>query len=188
VIAVDPTDASVYVSGESFAAGDDYDIVTIKHTQPASGGPADLTNMQIVTGTVLNGTIDQLTASDDAYVHTRSGYDWTAIDMHHMELRVTALTTFADPSSIDLTIEDRIDVPSGRAQIRLRNWNSGAFDLVGTYAIGTAEEARSLVGIDAPNYVGAAGEIEISIKHIVNAPSLVFTFESFIDHVNINVR
>ena len=163
-------------------------VVIIRGQGSPTVETAMLTDFQVVTGTLLDGALPDLVDSDDSYLHTRSGYDSTAIDMHHMQMRVTALTTLAEPSSIALTIEDRINIPPGRAQIWMRNWNSGALDLVGTYAIGTTEEARSIDGIDATDYVGAAGEIEVSIKHIVNAPSVVFTFESFIDQIEIVVR
>ena len=72
-------------------------------------------------------------------------------------------------------------------KIRLRNWTTGSFDLVGSYTIGSTDEVISFDGIDAANYVDGAGGIEVSIKHIVGVPFLAYTFESFIDQVNILV-
>jgi len=188
VLAVDPNDSSVYVSGESFAPGDDFDIVTIKHTQPTSGGPADVVDVQIVTGTPLDGGLPELGFSDDAHLHTRSGFGATFVDLHHMELIIGASTTVSSPSALDLTIEDRIDQPTGTAQVRLHNWTTGNFDLVGSYAIGPSDAVQTIENIDATIYVDVTGAIEVSIKHIVFKPFLAFTFESFIDQVVIDVR
>ncbi len=163
-------------------------VVIMKGIGQPVGQTAPLTDLQVTTGTLLNGGLPELSGSDDSYVHTRSGFGQTFVDLHHMEMRVTATTTINNPTNIDLTIEDRIDQPAGQAQIRLRNWNNGVFDLVGSYAINQSEQARPIEGIDATQYVNATGQIEVSIKHIVFVPFLAFTFESFIDEVRIDVR
>ncbi len=73
-------------------------------------------------------------------------------------------------------------------QIRLRNWNTGELDLIGSAAIGDTDGVDEFLDIDATNYVNAQGEIETSIKHLVFVPFLAFQFESFIDQVAINIR
>ncbi len=87
-----------------------------------------------------------------------------------MELIVRAMTTVPAPTSLDLTIEDRIDQPTGTAQIRLRNWSTGNFEVVETYAINSTDAVHTSENIDATNYVDANGAIELSIKHIVFVP------------------
>ncbi len=154
----------------------------------ASGGPAVVVDFNIVTGTIIDGDLSNLETSDDTYLHTNSGFGRTLIDLHHMELSVAAVTTVPSPTTLDLAIESRIDQPAGTMQVRLRNWNTGQLDLVGSTAIGNTEDVDEFLGIDATNYVNAQGEIEASIKHLVFVPFLAFQFESFIDQVAINVR
>jgi len=187
VLGVGPA-GSVYVSGNSVTPGNDFDIATIKYVQPSSGTPAELTRFAIVTGSLLDGGLLDLGASDDAYVHTRSGFGSTFVDLHHMEMMVTAMTANGSPALIDLAIEDRIDQPAGTSQVRLRNWNTGQFVLVNSHAVGTSDNVVSIPDLDASVYVNASGEIDVSIKHIVFVPFLAFTFESFVDHVEIEVR
>ena len=105
-----------------------------------------------------------------------------------MEAQISAFTSVDDPASIDLTIESRIDEPAGTAQIRLLNHNTAQFDLVGQYALGDTDTIDTIPGIGASNYVGARGEIELRIKHIVFVPFLAFTFESWLDWVEIAVE
>ncbi len=58
---------------------------------------------------------------------------------------------------IDITIEDRIDQPSGTAQVRLRNWNTGQFEIVGSYPLGMSDAAHTFLDIDAANFVRQLG-------------------------------
>ena len=163
-------------------------VVIIKGQGEPTGETAVLTNVQIVTGALLGGGVPDLIVSDDAYLHTRSGFGQSFIDLHHMELHVSAATALDSPSSIGLTIEDRIDEPAGTAQVRLMNWSNGAFDLVGTHAVGTSDAVHVIQDIDATTYVDDQGGIDVSLKHIVFVPFVAFTFESWIDWLEITVR
>jgi hypothetical protein len=170
--------------GPWFYAG----VVIIDGKEQVSGGPAVVTGLDVTTGALLSGGIAELQASDDAAIRTRSGFGQTFIDLHHMEMVVHASTNVPAPSTLELMIEDRIDHPAGTAQIRLRNWNTGQFESVGSYPLGPSDAVHVLSNIDAANFVSGSGAIDVSIKHIVFVPFLAFTFESFIDHVQIDVR
>ena len=147
-----------------------------------------VTDVEVRTGSLLSGSVNELTGSDDTYVRTRSGFGSTLVDLHHMELAVFAITAIPSPTALNLTIEDHIDQPSGTAQVRLRNWVTGNLDIVGSYTLGPADQVHSFSDIDAANYVSGTGEIEVAIKHLVFKPYLAFTFESFIDDVRVEVR
>ena len=60
--------------------------------------------------------------------------------------------------------------------------------MVGSFAIGPTDSVSNIDGIDATDYVGPAGEIELRIKHLVFVPFFAFTFESWIDWVEITVQ
>jgi len=148
----------------------------------------ELTAVDVTTGTILDGGLDELTGSDDAYLHTRSGFGQTFIDLHNMTMTVSAATGVGSPATLDLTVESRIDEPSGTARVSLRNWSTGEFESVGTYSIGTTEEAVTISDIPAADYVNGSGEIDAQLRHVVFVPFLAFTFESFVDEVAIEVR
>jgi len=149
---------------------------------------ANLTGFAMITGTLLDGDVADLLTSDDSAVHTQSGFGQTLVDLHHMEMQVSAVTTDDSASSLDLRFESRIDEPAGTAQVRLLNHNTGQYQFVGQFSVGNTDGVDTIANVDATNYVGANGEIELRLKHIVFVPFLAFTFESFIDWVEIQVR
>jgi len=164
------------------------DMGAFEFQVPASG-VAELTGLQVLKGTIVGGTVDDLRVSDDAPLHTRSGFGSTLVDLHHMEMQISAVTTVDNPASLDLTIESRIDEPAGTAQVRLLNHNTQQYVLVGSHPLGSTDAIRTFENVDASNYVDPnTGELDLRIKHIVFVPFLAFTFDSFIDWVEIAVR
>jgi len=159
-----------------------------ENVPPAPINTAVLTDAQITTGTILDGDVSALEAADQTHLHTRSGYGGTLIDLHHMELIVQATTDVVDPVSMDVMVRSQLSDAGGTAYLRLRNWNTGALDLIGTYGTSTTQTANFFTDIDASEYVGVNGEIELSIKHIIHVPFLAYTFESFIDQVQVTVE
>ena len=151
---------------------------------------AGLTGVDVTTGVILEGDVAALESSDDVVLRTRSGFGASLIDLHKMEMTVSAASAVDSPVSLDLTIESRIDEPAGTETIRLRNWNTGEFDQISSHPVGMDEEARTFPGLDASNYINTsgAGEIEARVQHVVFVPFLAFTFESFIDLVEFAVQ
>ena len=160
-----------------------------------AGGAADpgseiaaLFDFQIIEGALLGGGLPELQSSDDSYLHTRSGFGETLIDLHHMEMKVLASTTINNPGTIDLTIETRIDDASGFSEIRLFNWNTRQYIMVGQHSLGLNDAVHLFAGLDANAYVSNLGEVDVKMKHIVFVPFLAYTFQSFIDQVEIAVN
>jgi len=189
LVAIDVLD-----SGEVWALGFGGFIFT--SGIPEGSTPAELTGVEVATGTLLEGGLPELDASDDAYVHTRSGFGQTFVDLHNMTMTISAVTSVQSPTTLDLTIESRIDEPAGTARVSLRNWSTGDFETVGSHSIGETETVETFPGLDAQLYVntsgggggGGGGEIDVQIKHIVIVPFFAFTFDSFVDHVEIAVE
>jgi len=166
----------------------DVGLDNISITTETGPSEAELTGVEVTTGTILGGGVAELAESDDQHLHTRSGFGRTLVDLHNMTMIVSAATDVGSPTTLDLTIEARIDEFSGTAQVSLRNWSTGEFDQVGSHNIGSREQSVEIPDIDAANYVSDSGEIEVRVKHIVFAPFLAFTFDSFIDEVQVDVE
>ena len=149
---------------------------------------ADLISFEIVTGSLLGGDLSDLIMSDDSYVQARSGFGLSLADLHKMELRAVAVTSNASPASLDISVESRIDEPSGTMRISLRNWNTNNFDPIGTAPVGNTDQTELIQGVGAADYVSDVGEIEVEVEHIVFVPFLAFTFESFVDAIEVTVR
>jgi len=149
---------------------------------------AHLLDLQVATGTLLAGGLDDLRDSDDAAVHTRSGFGETFADLHNMTMIVTAATDVADPVTLDLAVESRIDQPAGTQRLALRNWATGEFEQVNSAPVGPTDSVVHVEGINAADYINDAGEIDLRLRHIVFVPFLAFTFESAIDQVEVRVQ
>ena len=150
--------------------------------------PATLTDLEVVTGVLLDGDLPELASSDDTYVHTRSGIGATIADIHHSEMVVSAHTGVKAPILLDCTIESRINEPAGVLQVRFKQWNSGSFTFVAQHPVGTQDAAVLTPDILADPFISPDGDIQLSIKHIVFAPFVEFEFESWFDLVEILVR
>ena len=157
-----------------------------------SGDPgseiAALFDFQIITGALLGGGLPELQSSDDTYLRTRSGFGDSFIDLHHMEIKVLASTTIGNPTTIDLTVETRIDDSAGTAQVRMFNWNTNQYEVIGQHPLGLNDAVRVFAGLDANDYVSNLGEIDVKMKHIVFVPFVAYTFQSFFDQVEIAVN
>jgi len=144
------------------------------------------------SGAIIDGDVTDLFASDDLYLHTRSGFGSSISDLHRLELIISAVTECLDAAFIDIAVESRIDEVSGSARIFLRNWNTGDFEQVRSYTIGLSEETEIVQDIAASDhdhdYIGPNGEIDLLLKHNVFRPFVAFQFDSFFDFVQIVVR
>jgi hypothetical protein len=148
---------------------------------------ADVADFEMVTGSLLEGGVGELLASDDARVRTKSGYGQSLTDLHKMEMVVHATTPIDSPASLTVSVEASISHETGTARLLLRNWNTGLFEEVSSTPIGLTDEVVTVADIDAANYVSAGGEIDLMIKHNVHRPQFAFVFDSWIDWVEIVV-
>jgi len=160
----------------------------IARVETETASAADLESVVVDTGVLLDGGIDELRESDDLSLHTRSGFGETLVDLHNMTMTVHAVTAVDSPTALDVTVEARIDEPSGTARASLRNWTTGKFDVLGSYPIGDTDAAETFPDIDAADYVSDTGAIELRVRHTVFVPFLAFTFESFVDQTEILVE
>ena len=162
-----------------------YDDLKVERLEPT---PADLFDVEILSGVILEGDVESLRFPDDVELHTRSGFGSSLSDLHRMDLRVSAVTGAPSPAVLDVTVEARIGEPSGLARLLVRDQTTGDYDIVDTYPVGLGAEQHATADLDASRYVSDLGEIDIRIKHNVFVPFIAFTFESWLDWVEIAVR
>jgi len=149
--------------------------------------PAELTGFEVLTGTLIAGDLADLTASDDNVVQTRSGFGASLAETHLSETLVNASSAVGSPSRVSVSVESRIDEPSGQVKIELRNWSTGEFERVAGGSVGTTDSVVSASNVDATNYVNG-GAIDIVVKHVVFSPFLAFDFDAFVDEVSVEVQ
>jgi len=148
----------------------------------------ELDDVSVATGIIVSGGLAEIQASDNQRLRTRSGFGTSFIELHMLDLRVHAATTADSASSIDLTIESRINQPAGTARVLLLNHATGQYEQVGSYAVNDTEGTHVITGIPAADYVDAEGGIAVGIKHLVFVPIFAFQFDSFFDLIEVGVN
>jgi len=150
-------------------------------------------NLEITTGTVLSGGVAELAEPDDEHLVVRSGFGRRLSELHKMELIVRGEVETVQPHVLRLQLQSRISEPSGVATVRLRNWDTGAFETVAAYPLSEDEpfewiqipEGGNAEYIDPSRYIHPFGQVELQLTHVVFAPFLAFQFDSFIDQIKI---
>jgi len=181
-------ESDVVVAGRSLGSGTGMDAVTIRYTQPTNSEAAALNTLTMVRGTLQSGGLEQLAASDDDSVLTRSGFGQTFVELHSMDVLIGASTELAAPAMIDLRIETGINHDSGTMQVRLREWATNAFTSIASRPLGADDITYDVLDIPAGAYVSDTGAIDLSIKQLVFIPIFAYRFDSRFDHVEIVVR
>jgi hypothetical protein len=158
-------------------------------TRLAGSEPAILAGLDVTTGQVTEGDLDDMRYPDGECLQTISGFGRTFIDLHHMQFTVTGAAFPYRPQVVDLAVESWIDQPAGRQEIRVLNVGTGAFDLVRSDAIGQSPLDARVDDLPAKDYWNPdTGEVVVGVKHIVFVPIFAFRFDSYIDRVAIDVR
>jgi hypothetical protein len=153
-----------------------------------SCGDTELVDFAVVEGAHVSGGLSDLFASDDSHLRVRSEIGLSAFEPNVLDVVFGAVTTAEDHQTIDLIVESRIDNPSGAATLRLRNWSTNQFETVAAYGIGTTEDVFAVDGASSADRVRPSdGRLELSARHVVIATFSVLGFDSFFDHVRMEV-
>ena len=143
-------------------------------------------------GSLLDGSVNELTASDDEYFVVQSDFGFLSSEPNIAEIIVTASTDIEEPEAIILSIESRLNNPGGVGSFFLRNFDNDGqgdsgqtFDLIEQYSIGTTETIQSFeITDDAENYVDENTQtIEMKVEYVVIATFTLSGFQASIDHI-----
>lgn len=155
--------------------------------RPAAGAVAATPlSVQVVSGTILSGTLNELLQSDNQYFRTRSVPGFSIFEPNLLEMRMTFNANVPSADTFTLAIESRINNPSGAAKIRFRNWSSNQLVQVAEYNVVFTEMTETIENIPATNFVRASDQrTELSIKHVVLATFSALGFDSFFDQITL---
>jgi len=153
-----------------------------------TGVPADLDIVEVFVGNPLGGGVADLRSSDNSSYSARSGFGSNLTELHLLGILVTASTSEPSPNSLDLTVEMRHSDPGGFCKLSMLNDDTGNFETVGSFAVGTSDTVGSFNNLDGTRYVDGAGTIVVEMRSVIFVPFLAFNFDGFVDHVQIDVQ
>jgi hypothetical protein len=100
-------------------------------------------------------------------------------------------TDMVSPSFFDIFIDVGAsqNLDPGGLEVRMRNWNTGALEVVGTVPVTTSLETRTISSIPAANYRRASdGAVQLQLQGWTTAPLLTSSAALRYDRVKVNVR
>jgi choice-of-anchor B domain-containing protein len=85
-------------------------------------------------------------------------------------------TSFTPPQTLDFRVEGQ---GPGTLMLEVKNKNTGEFDLVGQFQLGSSSTVHTFTGVAAANYVNADLEIEVRLREAVepNLRSVVYKID-----------
>lgn len=144
----------------------------------------DLVDFNVQFGSLIDGGVGDLAASDDSYLQTRSRANFTANEPNLLRLDVDFEASGGAPATIAVTIESRVNNPNGTATIRIQNQSTNQFETIGTYALPQTDQTEVISDIDAGNYFDG-NAMTMRIKHVVPATLTAAGFDSFFDLISV---
>lgn len=166
-----------------------WDVAVAWHMPPDTFLAADPVDYSVDFGHHISGGLEDITASDNVYLRTRSVFGFTALEPNIMQITVGFVAPNPAANALLIGIESRINNPSGKATVRLRNWTTGTNQLVHTYDVTMTESLERFMLLDAQSYVGSKdGRINLAVRHAVIATFTALGFDSFFDFIGVEVN
>jgi len=153
------------------------------------GQAATLTDYLLDFGSYLSGGVTELLNSDNTYLRLRSRFGFTAQEPNLMRCTFGFTSPMATPTSLDCSIEARLNQTGGAARLRLRNWSTGLFEQIHQFALSTVDAVEAVYDVPGANRVRTSDQrIEMQLSASTLSTFSIVGFDASIDHVAASVR
>jgi len=150
---------------------------------------ADLTDVVVVDGTLIDGGVEELSQSDDQRLRAEARVTAEVARPHLLTLDVGAAIGGGPVSELEITFEGAISDVEATVSLALRDWETDEFAEVGQFTNGMAENVNVVHVPEALRFVREGdGRIELRVTEIVLFPFTLSGFRSFIDHIEFVAR
>lgn len=126
---------------------------------------AALSDVRVLVGRYASGGLGDLVSSDDSSFSVRPIANSNPGASAQTSILVGATATLPNPSTLDLRLESRSGAADATGELALRNWTSGEFVPVHTFAVGSTDQIVTKNGVIAQDFVRWDGRIEIKVRH-----------------------
>ena len=125
---------------------DQSQIVTTLTNLTLKGDSAVLVDAEAAVGAILFGSEVDLDLPSQGELLINSGFGETIVDLHHLDLRISAVTSVENPTVFNIGMLSHINANSGIEQVRFLNYATGRFEVVAQH--NALQSLKLLEGIE----------------------------------------
>lgn len=145
-----------------------------------------MTNITAPEGGIISGGLRELLCVDNLRMRTFSVFTPEIDQANLTTLELNLKTDITNLQEVDVSVTASIDQSvGGQLRVFFKNVNTGMWERVATFAVGTSEQTFTMPNIPATNYRDANGNIMMQVRSVVNLPISVATFFTTVNQIKV---
>ncbi len=145
-----------------------------------------MTNITAPDGGIVSGGLREILCVDGLTMRTFSDFTPELDQANLTTLELNLKTDITNLQEVDVSVTASIDQSvGGQLRVFFKNVNTGLWERVATFAVGTSEQTFTMQNIPATNYRDGNGNIMMQVRSVVNLPISVATFFTTINQIRV---
>lgn len=145
-----------------------------------------MTNITAPDGGIISGGLREILCVDGLTMRTFSDFTPEIDQANLTTLELNLKTDITNLQEVDISLTAKIDQSvGGELRVFFKNVNTGLWERVATFAVGTSEQTFTMLNIPASNYKDANGNIMMQVRSVVNLPISVATFFTTVNQIKV---
>lgn len=145
-----------------------------------------MTNITAPDGGIISGGLREILCIDGLTMRTFSDFTPELDQANLTTLELNLKTDIANLQEVDVSVTASIDQSvGGELRVFFKNVNTGLWERVATFAVGTSEQTFTMQNIPAANYRDTNGNIMMQVRSVVNLPISVATFFTTVNQIRV---
>jgi|GEM_PF-2431400 len=145
-----------------------------------------MTNITAPDGGIISGGLREILCVDGLTMRTFSDFTPELDQANLTTLELNLATDIANLQEVDVSVTASIDQSvGGELRVFFKNVNTGLWERVATFAVGTSEQTFTMQNIPATNYRDGNGNIMMQVRSVVNLPISVATFFTTVNQIRV---
>lgn len=145
-----------------------------------------MTNITAPDGGIIAGGLREIVCVDRLTMRTFSDFTPEIDQANLTTLELNLKTDISNLQEVDVSVTASINQSvGGQLRVFFKNVNTGMWERVATFTVGTSEQTFNALNIPATNYKDANGNIMMQVRSVVNLPISEATFFTTINQIRV---
>lgn len=145
-----------------------------------------MTNITATDGGIISGGLREILCVDRLTMRTFSDFTPEIDQANLTTLELNLKTDISNLQEVDVSVTASINQSvGGQLRVFFKNVNTGMWERVATFTVGTSEQTFNALNIPATNYKDANGNIMMQVRSVVNLPISEATFFTTINQIRV---